>query len=339
MYSSFTCASIEPKLISLKSNLVVALFPLMKLLPAKYVIEKELKKKFLSEGQQIVIESSSGSYALGLANVCKELGLPFHIIGDQVIKGFVKDQIELLGGTVELIPEGSFDPQQDRLTLLAAFMQKHPGCFWTRQYNNPDNMRAYYPFADLLLERLGHNLIVVAAVGSGSSACGTIEHLRRSDDHIQLIGVDTFGSILFGLPNGKRALRGLGNSIMPKNLIHSFFDSVHWISAEQAYLSTRTLFQSYAIFAGPTTGACFQVAQWVAKQHPTKTVVFLSPDNGYRYLDTVYCHDWEDKLGVSQSRGLEIPHEVSSLKQLDGKQHQQWVYLNWNRRTLKRALL
>ena len=83
--------------------------------------------------------------------------------------------------------------------------------------------------------------------------CGTSSFLRMVFPGLTAIGVDTHGSVLFGLPDeGKRLLRGLGNSVMPPNLDHRAFDEVHWVTGPEGFLGTRELHRGHAVFAGPS---------------------------------------------------------------------------------------
>jgi cysteine synthase A len=177
---------------------------------------------------------------------------------------------------------------------------------------------------------MGEKFTLVGAVGSGGSMCGTIEKLRETNINIKLIGVDTFGSVLFGLEKNTRKLRGLGNSIMPKNLIHHYFDQIHWVNAECAYKSTRDLHARYGLFRGPTTGAAYQVAHWVADKYPDEEVVFISADSGYRYASTVYSDEWMIKNIIDLSNNYVNPICAQDLKDVQ----EPWSYFDWNRRDL-----
>lgn len=79
VYKSYSDAILLPKLIQLNQNLIMASFQLMKLMPAKYVIEKALKEGKIDPTYPIV-ETSSGTYALGLGIVCAEHGIPFILL-------------------------------------------------------------------------------------------------------------------------------------------------------------------------------------------------------------------------------------------------------------------
>jgi len=330
IFDSTSSSLCVPDLIRLAPNLVVASFRLMKILPAKYIIERALQRGEIHPDYPI-LESSSGTFALGIGIVCAEKGVRFHIVSDAAIDARLGDRLQQLGGKVQIVcprPGAEKNIQVLRLEALHEHLRENPQAFWTRQYDNLDNQQAYRNFAEQLLNVLGTDIVVVGTVGSGGSTCGTIKTLRAVEPSIRLIGVDTFGSVLFGLPVGKRELRGLGNSIFPNNLDHSCFDEVHWVSAPDVYHYTRKLHSQFGLFCGPTSGAAYQVARWL--KAPGKTVVFLAPDEGHRYMDTVYNSLWMLKNGFEQATPTEAPVRVTRPAQAQ----EPWSYIEWNRRTL-----
>lgn len=207
-------------------------------------------------------------------------------------------------------------------------------CYWTRQYDNLDNRKSYEPVGKLIVSALGHNIHLVGTVGSGGSSCGIITSIRRYNKSAELIGVDTYNSVLFGQPDGQRDLRGLGNTIMPENLVHELFDEIHWVSANDALYYTRQLHKRKALFYGPTTGAAFQVANYLANKDRKKIYVFIAPDEGYRYQDTAYDDSWLKEQTFYNQMITECPIEV--LSPLEAAPP--WSFLKWNRRKLKDVL-
>ena len=336
-YSRLSDALSTPNFYQVDANLFTAAFSLMKLLPAKYVIEKAIREQQIDPRSSVVVETSSGTYALGLAIVCCEHKIPFHIVSDPVLDCRLKERLELLGGSVEIVVKGQESPQVERLKAVHRFLDENAQGFWPRQYDNREHLEAYAPFADFLLRHLGRDFILVASVGSGSSSCGTIQKLRDYNTEIKLIGVDTFGSVLFGGENAPRVLRGLGNSLSPKNLFQNYFDQVHWISARTAFCSTRRLLAQTALYVGPTSGGCYHVARWVAKMHPDKKVVWISPDEGHRYANSVFCTKWMEDQGYREE-GIPLePSLVTHPREVNGSK-KDWVWMDWRREPIEKYL-
>ncbi|WP_186075256.1 pyridoxal-phosphate dependent enzyme [Burkholderia gladioli] len=335
LYDSVSASLDHPDLIALRPGLVAAAFRLMKLVPAKYIIEKALATGQLDPGMP-VLETSSGTFAMGIGIVCAEKRIPFHIVSDAAIDARLQARLAQLGGRVQIVgadASGS-NVQVLRLEALQEQLRDNPGGFWPRQYDNPDNQQAYRAFARQLIAAFGRDLVVVGTVGSGASTCGTVKALRETDPSIRLVGVDTFGSVLFGLPVGKRALRGLGNSIHPGNVDHACFDEVHWVSPAEVYASTRRLHAEHGLYCGPTSGAAFMVAEWVrAQRQDGKTVVFIAPDEGHRYIDSVYDDAWLREQGVADTVLATEPSRAGSPATAGGA----WARFEWERRSFAEA--
>ena len=330
---SWSEALCKPRLVSLQANLVLATFPVMKILPARHIIDAAVRAGTLGAGGQ-VIESSSGNFSLGLAIVCREAGINLHVVSDPAIDQRMQNRLHDLGASLTIITraEHAGGYQKARLQAVDDFLSRNPEALWTRQYDNPLNPESYADFARQLRELLGERLIIVASVGSGGSSVGVARHLRERDPSTMLVGVDTFGSVLFGLPNGPRELRGLGNSIMPLNLDHSQFDEVHWLDAATGYGATRQLHRQHAVFGGPTSGASWWVACEVARRYPQRMVVAIGPDDGERYLDTVFSDAWMGQRGFACASSVTSPATCESLAQV--ALTQRWAMLDWKRRTL-----
>ncbi len=335
IFLNYSSSISSPKLIKISPNLTVALFELMKLIPAKYTILKALKEKRLDPNCPIV-ETSSGTYALGMAIVCAELKIPFFIISDPIIDDNLKSRLEELGGKVQIVSSctSSVDVQIIRLNALNDFLRNNPKAFWPAQYDNPENRESYYDFAELLLDKCGKDFTLVGAVGSGGSTCGTIERLRKDSNDIELIGVDTFGSTLFGLEKKPRKLRGLGNSLLPKNVMHHYFDWIHWVSEECAYKSVRKLHSNTGLFCGPTTGAAFHIANWYSKTNKDKQIVFISPDPGHRYVNSVYNDAWLQSNDVDLLKDFSRPMHVKKLSDAV----EPWSYFHWDRKPYQEVI-
>ncbi|MFJ8113621.1 pyridoxal-phosphate dependent enzyme [Streptomyces sp. NPDC096132] len=244
----------------------------------------------LTEGAPI-IESSSGTMALGVALVGTALGHPVHIVTDPRIDRITLAKLRALGcevHVVEAMTRGGW--QSARLERLAELRAGLPGAFWPDQYDNPDNPAGYRALATELIEDLGAFDILVGSVGSGGSLCGSARALRAELPHLRVVGADSTGSVLFGQPDRPGRLQsGLGNSLHPKNLDRSLIDEVHWLNDREAFQATRDLVSEQGLFAGNTSGSVYQVLKFLARRAPAGTrIVGILPDRGDRYTDTVY---------------------------------------------------
>jgi cysteine synthase len=321
-----------PRMVRLRANLIGLAFPLMKLLPARFIIQKACEEGSLEPGGSIA-ESTSGTFGLALAMVARLQQYPLTLVSDPAIDAPLKRRLEDLGATVRIVrqpgPSGGY--QQARLDLLERVLAEQPGSFWPRQYSNPHNPESYAPCAEQLAYAAGSIDCLIGTVGSGGSVCGIASYLRLLSPDLTVIGVDTHRSVIFGQSDAGsgRLLRGLGNSLMPPNVHHPTFDWVHWVGAAAAFQATRQLHREHGLYMGPTSGAAYLVADWWAQHNPDSLSAVLLPDEGHRYQDTVYHDAWLEEKGVP----IGTPPREPSLWDHPHDGDDPWACYRWNRRT------
>ncbi|MDG4862759.1 PLP-dependent cysteine synthase family protein [Streptomyces sp. T-3] len=329
VYPSVVEATELPRIIRVTDNLYAAAFSLMKLLPARFIIDRAEAAGVLAPGTP-VIETSSGTFGLGLALVCRLRGHPLTIVGDSAIDDDLRNRLELLGAQVEIVEDRGAPGgiQAARLARVAELQREHPDSFVPGQYDNPANPAAYAVVGDLIARTLGSVDCLVGPVGSGGSTGGLAASLRLRNPALHLVGVDTHGSIIFGPAEGHRVLRGLGSSIIPGNVEHTAYDEVHWVTPAEAFHATHELYRGHGLFMGPTSGASYQVASWWAEHNPYSTTLMVLPDEGYRYQSTVYSSNWLEQTGVLPAPNTAGPRLVDH----PGEAGDSWSRLIWARR-------
>jgi cysteine synthase A len=335
--ASFVDALALPRLVWLRPNLIGLAFPLMKLLPARFIVRRALEEGELRPGG-LIAETTSGTFGLSLAMVARLQGHPLTLVSDPAIDAPLQRRLEDLGATVHVVrepgPTGGF--QQARLEVLEQVLAANPGSFCPRQYSNPNNPGSYAPCAEQLAYATGAIDCLVGTVGSGGSVSGISSSLRLLSPELTVVGVDTHRSVIFGQSDagGGRLLRGLGNSLMPANVDHTAFDLVHWVGAAEAFHAARRLHQEHALFMGPTSGAAYLVADWWARENPDGLAAVVLPDEGYRYQDTVYDDAWLDAQGARLEALPRAPVEWDRPHDGDDP----WSFFRWGRRAYREVM-
>lgn len=249
-----------------------------------------------------IIESSSGTMALGVALVGRALGHDVHIVTDPRIDPVTRAKLAALGCHLHVVERMTDTGWQGaRLELLHKLLARFPEAFWPRQYDNPDNPRAYCDLAQELVRDLGRIDILVGAVGSGGSLCGTARALLASSPGLRTVAVDAVGSVIFGQPDRPGRLQGgLGNSLVPANVDLTVIDEVHWLNDSEAFSATLDLAREQQIFAGSSSGSVYAVACHLARTAAAGAhIVAIFPDRGDRYFSTVYDQDFRASRGLS----------------------------------------
>ncbi len=325
-----------PKVLKLSDNLYALKFDLMKLLPARYIIEKALENGELTK-DMTVVESSSGTFALGLALVCSKHKIKLIIIGDPAIDKKLKSKLEMLGTIVEIIePIEGIGIQKLRLDRLYEIKNGSNNMYWPNQYDNPRNSESYGLVADLIKSTMGKLDCLIGPVGSGGSMCGIGRYLRESNKDLNMIGLDTHASVLFGQNDGPRPFRGLGNSVYPKNLKQHMFDEIHWINANHAYLACKVMYKGTGMFMGGTSGASYLTGVLWSKTNSDKKTLIILPDEGYRYEDTIYNDEW---LKLNNQYANNLPKVPVLVDDPLNCKRIEWNYMHWNRREIEHVQL
>ncbi len=296
---------------------------------AKRMIMEARRTGELKEGAPIV-ESSSGTLALGLALVGTYLGHEVNIITDPRIDELTFTKLKALGANVHIVKSmgTSGGWQRARLDYIYKMLEENPSLYWPKQYENKQNPIAYHTLATDLMEELGKVDIIVGSVGSGGSLCGIANILKSINPSLKVIAVDAVGSTIFHQTDRPTRLQGgLGNSIQPLNVDASVIDEVHWLNDEEAFAWTWRLAQHEKIFAGNSSGSVYAVANWISKQvNPNTVIACIFPDRGDRYVNTIYNENFLDKHSLDVTKLNYNPSLIEEIQDVDS-----WSYLDFRK--------
>src|SRR6266702_2260665 len=269
--------------------------------PAYWILRRAAERGAICE-ETTVIESSSGNFASALAAFTHLVGLRFIPVIDPTISGTYESFLRRICPTVVKVEDrddtGGF--LKTRLQKVKELCATIPNAYWTNQYGNPDAVEAHY---ELTAAEICADFDSLDYVFIGVSTAGTIAGMsRRLKEHypnIQIIAVDTQGSVIFGDTPRKRHIPGVGSSIVPQLLSYAEIDDIVWISERETVQACQELLTSHGLFVGGSSGTAFAaVKKYAAKipayKHPT--VLFLCADRGTPYLDTVFDATWATRL-------------------------------------------
>ncbi|MFJ7270738.1 pyridoxal-phosphate dependent enzyme [Streptomyces sp. NPDC099050] len=324
----------RPDLIRLDDRLVCLRFETMKVVSALAAVRHLLDTGAVRRGDTL-LDSSSGIYAYALALTCHRYGLRCHIVGSATVDHTLRTQLAVLGATLEQMEPCSdlkLD-QKRRVERIHEILADHPEYHWMRQYHDDVHYLGYRAIADRIREATGtaDGLTVVGGVGSGASTGALARYLREGAadaadaSDVELVGVQPYGSVTFGsehVTDPEMIIAGIGSSIPFGNVSHALYDTLHWISFDAALAGSVDLLRRHAVFAGLSTGAAYLAARHEHASSPHRTVLFIAPDTGHRYVDTVYARHREAAPIATLA-----PREVTDR----GGLALPWSRMRWNR--------
>lgn len=254
-----------------------------------------------------IVESSSGNFAIGLAQVCAYLGLRLVCVVDIKTTSLNVSIIEAYGARVDMVTKP--DPESGeylkaRLKRVQQILDSVPNGFWPNQYANARNSGAHYGSTmPEIAAALGKNIdFVVLATSTCGTLRGCADFIHDQGMKTKVVAVDAMGSVIFGRPSGKRLLPGHGAGIVPTLFKPDLADIVVHVSDLDCVLGCRRLVQQEAILAGASSGGIVSAIERLAADGvmlPGQRVAAILADRGERYLDTVYSDSWvQEKLGT-----------------------------------------
>jgi len=278
---------------------------------ARYMVEKAIAEGRVRPGD-VVVESSSGNTALGLAMMT--------VLEDLRCKMVVRRQtskekldclramgIELVLVDGDLPPE---DPESYNKKALSVVAET-PRAYFPDQHNNRENSEAHYRTTgpEIWRQMQGRLDVVVAGMGTGGTLCGAARYLKEQDPRVRIIGIDPVGSVFYDhFKSGRRVtpkkafLEGLGDEEIIGVPDFGLLDDMLQVTDREAFLAARELARQEGILAGGSSGAALWGARQVARGLGRDArIVTIFPDSGTRYLSTIYNDDWMRRQGFLDS--------------------------------------
>lgn len=286
-------------------------------------LTRNLLKKGIIDQQTTIIESSSGNFGVALAAYCKRSNLRFICVVDPNISPANEMLIKLYGA--EIIPVTEPDENGgyliNRIKRVKEIVRQTDNIYWINQYENQLNADAYYSsIGQEICDENEHLDYIFIGVSSGGTITGISNRVKEKFPNVQVIGVDIYGSVIFGHPPHKRNISGIGSSIVPKILQQAKIDEVVMVDEGSAIDMCRELLHDHSLFVGGSSGAVYAAIKKYFNSnmidHPVN-VLAIFPDSGWKYLNTIYNDNWSC-LTVNNQTKLNIT-EAAVLNTLDIK--------------------
>ncbi|MFX3634235.1 MAG: 2,3-diaminopropionate biosynthesis protein SbnA [Candidatus Pristimantibacillus sp.] len=279
--------------------------------PARSMLQAAMDDGRVHPGS-VVVESSSGNLAIGLAQLCNAIGATFICVIDPRTTDANRRILQAYGARLDLVKKpdsvtGEYVPA--RLARVKHWLRKLPNAYWPNQYANSYNALAHQ---HTTMKEIAADLPNIDYLFCGVSTCGTIrgciDYIRANGLRTKVIAVDAEGSVIFGGEQGKsrRLLPGLGAGIEPGLRPKEGVTSVVTVNDRDCIAACRKLARQESILAGGSSGGVVAaVEKYRDRIEPGSVCVVLLPDRGERYLDTVFDDEWvSDAFGRSFAASL-----------------------------------
>jgi cystathionine beta-synthase len=271
----------------------------------------------------VIIEGTSGNTGMGLAIAAVVKGYRcIFTTTDKQSKEKV-DALKAFGAEVIVCPT-DVEPEDPRSyysvsTRLAAEI---PNAWKPNQYDNLSNSKAHYEQTgpEIWDQTDGTITHLVVGVGTGGTICGTGKFLKEKNPAIQMLGIDTYGSVFkkykeTGIFDKNEIYpyitEGIGEDFLPANVDFSVIDHFEKVTDKDAAVMTRRIPREEGIFVGNSAGSALAgILQMKDRFKPTDVVVVIFHDHGTRYLGKMYNEDWMRDRGFIAPKPLQTATDL-----------------------------
>jgi cysteine synthase len=261
---------------------------------AKAMIEAAEAEGAIEPGQTI-LEPTSGNTGISLAMICRRKGYPLRVVMPDNVTEERTQLLRMYGADIVYSEgvKGSNGAVELALEMAAA----DASYYMPYQYGNPNNPGAHYNgTAPEILEELDSVAAFVAGLGTGGTLMGVGRRLKEHDPETKLVAAEPMqGELVQGL-------RSLDDGFIPPIIDLSLLDRKIMVSNRDAIIWTQRLLHDEGMFAGVSSGAVAAIAVRIAGELDEGNVVFLVPDDGWKYLSSgVYTTPVEELEGVDST--------------------------------------
>jgi [CysO sulfur-carrier protein]-thiocarboxylate-dependent cysteine synthase len=254
---------------------------------ARSLIERAESDGLITPGQTI-LEPTSGNTGISLAMICSRKGYPLEVVMPDNVTQERTQLLHMYGAKITYSPgdEGSNGAVARALEMAEA----DASYYMPYQYGNQANPDAHYHGTAVeILEELDEVHAFVGGLGTGGTLMGNARRLKEENDETIVVAAEPLqGELVQGL-------RSLEDGYVPPILDLSLLDRKIFVSNRDSVVWTKKLLDEEGLFAGVSSGAIAAIAVRVANELDEGNVVFVAPDDGWKYLSSgVYTKTIEE---------------------------------------------
>ncbi len=269
---------------------------------ALFIINDAIKKGKIKKGGTIV-EGTAGNTGIGLAVICRELGINLKIVIPNTQSIEKKNTLKDLGAElieVDAVPYTNPENYIKKSKKIADELSKKNknGVIWANQFDNTVNTEAHIKTTsqEIWCQTGGNIDGFICAVGTGGTLAGVSIGLKEKNKNIKIGLSDPMGSSLYSYFKDKK-LKSQGNSItegigtgrITNNYEKAIVDEAFQTSDVEALNIVYDLIISQKIILGGSSGINIAGAIKLAKKlGPNKNIVTILCDDGRRYASKIF---------------------------------------------------
>src|SRR3954466_16297735 len=254
---------------------------------ARALTEDAEEKGAIGPGMTI-LEPTSGNTGISLAMICRRKGYKLKVVMPDNVTPERTQLLQMYGAEIVYSPG---DQGSNGAVAMAVEMAAADSSYYMPyQYGNPANPRAHYEGTAVeILDELDEVTAFVGGLGTGGTLMGNGRRLKEANpDTLGVAAEPMQGELVQGL-------RSLEDGFIPPIIDLSLLDRKIFVSNLDAVIWTKKLLEEEGVFAGVSAGAIAYIANRIAGELDGGNVVFIIPDDGWKYLSSgVYTKPIEE---------------------------------------------
>jgi cysteine synthase len=254
---------------------------------ARAMIEDAEERGAIAPGQTI-LEPTSGNTGISLAMICSRKGYPLKVVMPDNVTEERTQLLRMYGAEIVYSPgeQGS----NGAVAMALEMAQADSSYYMPYQYGNAANPRAHYEGTAVeILDELDDVAAFVAGLGTGGTLMGNGRRFKEENPDTKIVAAEPLQG------ENVQGLRSLDDGFIPPIIDLSLLDRKIFVSNRDAVVWTKKLLKEEGLFVGVSTGAVARVAARIADELDEGNVVFIAPDDGWKYLSSgVYTKPIEE---------------------------------------------
>ena len=253
--------------------------------PALWMVKEGITSGKLTK-DKIIFDSTSGNTGIALAMIGSAMGYKVKLVMPANVSDERKRICQAFGA--ELVFSDPLEGSDGAILMARELYEQSPERYFKPdQYNNPANPRAHEESTGPEIWHDTHGEIThfVASMGTSGTLVGTGRYLKQQNKAVQIIAVEPDSPF-----HGIEGLKHMESSIVPGIYDEAVYDTKLGITTEDAYELTQRLASEEGMLCGQSCGcalaASLKIAQQLAEQNKSGTIVCIFPDGGEKYLST-----------------------------------------------------
>lgn len=268
-----------------------------------YGLIQDLEDRGQLDSSSTIIESTSGNLGVALALICKAKGYQFIAVVDPKTTHENISKMEALGARIDCVQRSDENGGYllSRLARVQELCAQNQGYVWTNQYMNNANPRIHYlSTGPEIYQQMNEKIdVLFAPVSTGGTLAGIGRYMREVSPRVTIVGVDAYGSVVFGTPSASRKLVGIGSSRRSDFITEKLYDQAIHVRDEEAFAFCHALYEQTGLKLGGSSGCVlFACAQFLTNHPEVEHSVCVCADTGENYRTTIFDQAWVQQLAI-----------------------------------------